>query len=71
MSRYALIDRSELPANLRWDVPRRNQGQTVEVAYAHQTPKTRSEADDGDHYKRVTDHSDRSVTYYRLTQETK
>lgn len=47
----------------RWDVPRRNQGQIVEVAYSHLS-RFASEADRGDELKRVYDRSDCSVEYY-------
>lgn len=48
------------------DVPGRNQGQIVEVAYASNNPRYRGEADVGDAYKRVTDRSDGSVRWYRI-----
>lgn len=54
----------EIPAGVRWDVPGRNQGQIVEVAYA--TPvRCNSEAGPGDEYRRTTDGSDGSVGYER------
>lgn len=66
---YHEIPAADLPAALRWDVPPRNGGQIVEVAYAHRrsaaAPAVRGAA-----YKRVTDTSipvgtDGRVTYYR------
>jgi hypothetical protein len=56
-----------LPAELRWDVPRHNQGQIVEVAYADERPLA-CEACHGSAYQRVTDRSDGSVAYYRRSQ---
>ncbi len=65
MSKYRRI--SHVPDGLRWDVPRRHQGQDVEVAYA--TPNDRYEQDDGAIYRREIDHSDPapcdSAYYYR------
>lgn len=52
-----------VPRYLRWDIPGANQGQIVEVAYAddpsHPDPAGRTSA-----WQRVTDHSDRSVSFY-------
>ena len=62
--KYTEIPATALPGDLRFDVPGHNQGQIVEVAYADY-PTARSEACAGATYKRVTDRSDRSVTYYR------
>jgi hypothetical protein len=63
-SKYREIPETEVPADLRFDVPRHNQGQMVEVAYADY-PTDRYEACSGATYKRVTDRSDGSVTYYK------
>jgi hypothetical protein len=61
---YVVCDASDIPAGVRFDVPRRLQGQTVEVAYGG---FDRAEHDDGDPYKRVTDRSigPKATTYYR------
>lgn len=64
---YKQINGSEVPAGVRWHVPRRNQGQIVEVAYGG---FGRGEMDAGDPYKRVEDRSEPTdsperVTYYR------
>lgn len=64
---YKPIPASEVPQGLIFHVPRQNQGQIVEVAYASSSPGDYTEACHGDAYKRVTDHSDRSVEYYRRT----
>jgi hypothetical protein len=68
MAIYVKIEAYDLPAGLRFDVPRRNQRQIVEIAYGgprHQA----SEYDDDAQYKRVTDRSEPAgearVTYYR------
>lgn len=56
------ILRSEIPAGVRFDTPRRNQGQIVEVSYGDFGA---SEADDDAPYMRVYDHSDRTCDLYR------
>ncbi len=63
-TKYTQIAANQVPANVRWDVPAHCAGQIVEVAYAAARP-SRDEAGPGDPYQRVTDRSDRSVTYYR------
>ena len=60
---YERCAEAEVPDGVRFDVPRRNQGQIVEVAYGG---FDQAEHDVGDPYKRVHDQSDRSTTYYRL-----
>jgi hypothetical protein len=65
--RYDLIDASSVPSDLRWDVPQRNQGQIVEVAYADH-PTCADEACYGSRYQRVIDGSDRSVAFYRRAE---
>lgn len=60
---YVSCSVDELPADLRWDLPPANGGQTVEVAYAE--PSSAAPALHGAQYKRVTDHSDQSVVCYR------
>ncbi len=64
---YTKIDESELPDGLRFDVPRMNQGQNIEAAYAA-WPTTRYEAGVGDKYKRVTNRVNQTITYYKLTE---
>lgn len=57
----------EVPQEVRFDTPRRNQGQIVEVSFG---TFGRAEADDGDPYMKITDHSDGSVSCYkRLTRD--
>jgi hypothetical protein len=63
--RYIECRESDIPAGVRFDVPRRHQGQIVEVAFGG---FDRAEHDHGDPYKRITDRSDRSVNYYKLTE---
>ena len=62
-AKYVRCSEADIPAAARWCVPRRNQGQTVEVAYA--SPGRRDEADHGDEYRRTTDRSTGTVTYER------
>lgn len=64
---YVEVPANTVPAGLRWDVPARNQGQIVEVAYA--CPGSRAEAGHGDPWMWVFDRSDRTSTYYRLRPE--
>lgn len=61
---YVPIAERELPETIRWDVPPENQGQIVEVAYADDPPEP-SPACSGCVYRRVTDRSDGSVSYWR------
>jgi len=66
--RYSLIPESAIPAGVRFDTPRRNQGQIVEYSFGG---FSRAEHDDGAPYMRVTDASLRAddpsrVCYYRL-----
>jgi hypothetical protein len=73
LSEYEKCRSEEVPAGLVWVVPRRNQGQIVEVAYATGVPAGRScnyDADEGDPWQRTTDSSDGSVTYARLRRTT-
>jgi hypothetical protein len=60
---YLSVKESELPKGLRFDVPRREQGQIIEVAYADDPPEE-GEACNGSKYRRESDQSDGSVTYY-------
>lgn len=61
--KYVKCDMKDIPAKVRFDVPRHCQGQIVEVAYGG---FGRAEQGEGSPWKRITDHSDHSVTYYRL-----
>jgi len=54
--KYAPIAAADVPATVRFDVPRRNQGQIVEIAYAA-WPRTAGEAGHGDRYQRIVDGS--------------
>lgn len=62
---YVECSRESVPAAVRFDIPRRNQGQAIEVAYGG---FDRSEHDDGAPYKRVVDHGEGpdARKYYRL-----
>jgi hypothetical protein len=71
---YQQVPASEIPATIRWDVARRDQGQIVEVAYADY-PAGRYEASVGSPYKRITDQSEpigapERVLYYRRGKAT-
>lgn len=59
---YLRCDASNVPDNVRFDVPRRFQGQIVEYAFADATPG-RGEADVGSVWKMATDRSDQSVWF--------
>lgn len=63
--RYEPCNLSDIPDGVRFDVPRRNQGQIIEVAYGD---FGRSPNDNGDPWKRVVDRSDGSVQYYRRVE---
>ncbi len=65
-TQYIKIDMSEVPSGVRFDVPRHNQGQIVEIAYGG---FDRAEHGNGDPYKRVRDRSDGSIVYYRRRVE--
>lgn len=62
------IDQNELPAGLRWDIPRKNQGQIVEVSYADRHTGAGGAAEWHADFKRVADRSDGSIDYYRATE---
>lgn len=63
---YIPCDITDIPVGVRFDVPPRNQGQIVEVAYG---TKGSSPATAGDAWKRETDRSCvDSVRYYRLVR---
>lgn len=53
-TKYAPIEANKVPSDVVWNVPGRLAGQIVEVAYGG---FGRSEKDDGDPYRRVTDQS--------------
>ncbi len=61
---YEPCREKDVPGNVRFDVPERLAGGMVEVAYGG---FGRAAHDEGDPYKRVTDHAAHgAVTYYRL-----
>lgn len=66
---YIAIPANDVPANIRFDVPRRHQGQIVEIAYGD-LRYYRSFADVGAPYKREHDRSlgPHAITYYRLAE---
>lgn len=66
VNRYTYRQVAEAPEGLRWDVPRRHQGQRVTVAYA--TPGTRYEQDEGAEWRRVSQAS-YPPRYYRLVAD--
>jgi hypothetical protein len=65
MAKYVKIREREVPEGVRFDVPGRFQGQTVEVAFGD---FGRGEHDDGSLYKRVHDRSvgPSAVDFYKL-----
>jgi hypothetical protein len=64
---YVEISETEIPGQVRFDVPVRNLGQMVEVAYGG---FGRAAHDDGDVYKRVHDQSigPRAIRYFRRAE---
>ena len=63
-AKYVPIDASQIPDDVRFDIPRRNQGQIVLVAYGGDS---RGEHDEGDPYMRVVDQSEgQEAAYYVL-----
>lgn len=57
----------EIPEGVRFDVPRRNQGQMIEVAYGG---FGRYENDEGAPYKRVTDRGEGGGTqFFRFVED--
>jgi hypothetical protein len=69
-AKYKQVPASEVPGNLIWVTPRRNQNQIVEVSYSTGIPARRGvnyEADEGSPWMRELDHSDRITVYYRRT----
>ena len=65
---YTRIDAARVPAGLRFDVPRQNQGQIVTVSYAASKTR-RGEHGHGDEWKHTFDASDRSSYYSQWTVE--
>lgn len=61
--KYRPILPSQVPTTLRWDVPPQNQGQIVEVAYAHLVPSN-DPACPGARYCRARDLPDGTTRYY-------
>lgn len=57
---YIPCTASEVPRDVRWIVPRRHQGQVVEIAYGTWD----GDADEGDPFRRVRDRSGGPVRYY-------
>lgn len=62
---YVQCQQADIPAGVRFHVPQRHQGQSIEVAYGG---FDRAEHDEGDPYMRVLDRSigPQAITYYRL-----
>jgi hypothetical protein len=60
-TQYTPISEDKVPAGVRFDCPRRLQGQTIEREFGG---FSRSEHDDGDLYMRVTDRTTGSVQYF-------
>ena len=63
MKKYIPCSRADIPANVRFDTPRRNMGQIVEVSYGGFGA---AEHDDGDPYMRVTDRSAGTTEFFAL-----
>lgn len=67
--RYEPCSERDIPAGVRFDVPRHLQGQMVEIAYGG---FDRAGHEAGDPYKRVTDRGlGGGTTYYRLVRDSK
>lgn len=64
-TKYVQCDERQIPGDVRFDVPRRHQGQTVEIAYGG---NSRYEHDEGAPFKRVTDAAAGKVAYYKLAK---
>lgn len=63
-TRYVRISESAVPEGVRFDCPRRNEGQMVLVEYGG---FARREHDEGDEFKRVIDRSlGGKTTYFRM-----
>lgn len=69
MHKYEKISASQVPTGVRFDVPARNGGQIVEIAYGG---FDRAPHDDGDLFKRIRDRSvgPNAYEYYRLAKAT-
>lgn len=69
-TQYVPTTEAEIPAGLRFDVPLRLQGQTIERAYGGPMEQ-RGMHDDGAPYMRVLDRSvgSRAYRYWRLLSE--
>ena len=70
MKNYIQVSDNNVPDILRWDVPPQNAGQVVEISYAHQDPRVRTPADEGDAWMKIEDKSVRPgaldrVRYFR------
>jgi hypothetical protein len=64
-ARYTPCSATDIPEGVRFDIPRRNQGQTIEVAYGG---FSRAGHDEGDDYRRTLDRSTGETTYARLVE---
>lgn len=62
---YAPCRAEEIPAGVRFDVPRRNQGQMIEIAYGG---FGRAEHGPGDEYMRRRDLSNGEVSFFRAAR---
>ena len=64
MAKYEIVEYGEIPSGVQWAVPRKNQGQIVEIAYGD---FGRDEPEAGDPWMRITDQSEGvgPPTYYR------
>ena len=60
---YVPCSPADVPGGIRWDVPRRHQGQIVTVSYGDFCA---DEADIGAPFKRIHDASDGTTEYFRL-----
>lgn len=60
--KYVPCRETDIPDGVRFDVPRKHQGQIVEIAYGG---FDRGEHGHGDPYKRSHDQSDRTTAYWR------
>ena len=61
-TKYVKITADKIPDGVRFDVPQRNGGQIIEVAYGG---FGRAEHDEGDKFMRIHDRSDMSTTLIR------
>lgn len=63
---YTRISEKDLPSNLRWDTPRRFQGQIEATRFAE--PGSPYEADDGALYASYADETQQARRYYRHSE---